>query len=833
MRLEELPVEILRLILTDDDISHVVIDLWKCGSITLNSKLARGAVTDVYLEDTTKAQHNCSRWPKCLKEFNLKRLVIKSKNSALCSLPTLRSELKKLHRDLKALEIRAPGADFAIFGTGKNSTSTDSDDEPRPAKRSKHSETEDFDLLHEELWNLDLTWPSLERLSVKGERYGEGTISSRVFAVLPRSLLHLTLGTSFNHQLRDFSTLPPKLQTLNLYLETLDSKALMLLPKTITDLGKSLDDSAQIKLARNPQLLPNLIDFPFIDDVQMNANLKLYYLYDEPSPNKAWPSNLKLLCFTETDAQDVFGKHAPALPQELLSLELDSSCSEFDIAAKWLIKIPPSLTSLKVASINWKGINASIWPPHLTTLSIEDPSFSPAYFHKLPRSLVTFDMGESVNSSAEPGSFKLSACLHAGLTTLSTLEGDLWNTLKPQLIKQAHLFSNSSATEYIAAVEKGQLFGLPLTLKKLLFTGYDNHHRFSLLVPPQLIELRTPIPATKASARFLELVPPSLTKLTFLQDEQTAGNYHLMIDKCEPGASALSKAMNLRQIHFPDLPANTAKLIKHLPCRELASFDDTMTTDKIRDLPPSLTSLQFGGIRPSNRRLPWVPLLPSTLTHLDIDPGYLLGSEFALLPCSLTSLVANLHKVELSHFWTLPKSLRRIQCGYIAATKTYLPPREVFYVLHSFYNFHRIFAVPQAVVQLEIHEAFKGTRIEEFAEADDYEDDTNAEEPIQQEDEGEESEEEGEENDEDGDEVGEDDANDDEDDADNDYDEEEGGDDDDDDNDNNDEDEDEEDEGDEDDDEALESVNEPTAHTITYPEQTDIDPRTIRRVSGL
>lgn len=848
MKFEDFPLELLKQILNGDENSYVVVDLWKCGSSVLNGKLARGGVTDVCLIDKTEIEHCSSRWPRFLKELKLERLVIKTKNSALCSLETLRSELKKLNRGLKELKIAAIGADLAFFGNGKASTAEDADDEPRPAKRSKNFETEDSDLKHEELWNLDLTWPSLERLSVKGETHGSGTIDTRVFAVLPRSLLHLTLPTIFTRTPRDFSTLPPNLQTLRLRFETLDHKALKLLPNTITDIGLSLTEDAQLKLATRPHLLPNLKDFPFIDEDEANSELKLFY--GDCTSKISWPANLKVLSFCETNAEEIFSKNI-TLPPQLQTLHIACSYSDYDITAKWLRKISHSLTSLRVDKIKWKEIDATMWPPLLTIMRLNDQHFRPLHFHKLPRTLITLDLGYFGCGSNSSPAFKLPEHLHAGRTSLSGNDKELWDTIKPTLIKQGHLFPTGDATAYIEAVENGRLFGLPLTLKELILTSYDHQDCFNLLTPPQVTKLQITFPANKIAAGFLELVPPSLTDLKFITNEQHEGNLELLVAKSKPGSSALSKAKNLRRVRFPASDAkSTAAIVKHLP-RELQDLhiedmNRMLKCEIARFLPPTLTRLSHHGRSISSRKN-WVDLLPSTLIELELPYCYVLGSEFARLPRNLSILCVAMRDVLLPHFWDLPKTLIHARHGFIQRSEGFLRADAVRIVLLRFYNYFRIFEVPQAVVQLEIDEYCKDRpeRSDDLfvvTEADggkedgdeelDNDENGSAEAENDEEDDDGEGDDDGEVNEEENENDAYADEDEDEEDgedggADGSEDDGEG-------------DEDDEDGGDEDGNEGInesdddeDSDSEDHVRPIEYPEQTDIDPRTIRRIRGL
>lgn len=89
-------------------------------------------------------------------------------------------------------------------------------DEP-PPKRSKTHDSDD-EHHHQELWDLGLTWPSLERLELGSFMAQEPSSTpqpkhgARTLALLPRSLTWLNLPQSNLKPL--LALVPPELQTI-------------------------------------------------------------------------------------------------------------------------------------------------------------------------------------------------------------------------------------------------------------------------------------------------------------------------------------------------------------------------------------------------------------------------------------------------------------------------------------------------------------------------------------------------------------------------------------------------------------------------------------------
>lgn len=695
--LDNFPVEILVQIL-DPQHSFLAIELWKCGSSRLNYKLSHGGVTNIELN--TRAP--TSRWPRCLKEFKLERLIVNALfGKALCSTATLRKELKKLNSDLKELEITAPGACLALFGGSSkkavNAGDSDDMDQPKAAKRSKLAETAD-DLDHQGIWNLDVTWPRMERLTFGGELRG---LPPCIFALLPRSLLHLEVTNQWGSSISDFSALPPKLRTLHLPCVITSAKALKTLPRSVTDIGKSIDEAVLVDLAKKPSLLPNLTHFPWEQDAEANLELKEWVLEEDGE----WPQSIESLMFAECSADQIFSKE---LPQALKTLSISASYCDYDITQSYLLKnLPKLLTELFVDKIDFSEIEASMWPSGLVDLSFKYTHFGLHWFYKLPRSLTTLKCYteepyyEDFSFDDAPP-FELDLALENGRNHLNTIDHDLWQSIKANLSSKPK--NANYPTAYITAVESGLLFGLPLSLTSLDLGWTLHHEKYDLLLPPSLKEHRTMIGKRYTTPNFFELLPPSLHSLEYFEADYTPTEPWEAFSTTDLAESGIYCASNLRSLNISVRHDEFAfgSAFKYLP-RTLEKLDITapksrITAEEVATLPPSLTVLHLE-LRKMESPQGWTHVLPKSLTHLVSDVS-IAGSEFAALPPNLEWMSIRAYDVTLDHLLALPKRLGSVSIylmKYSATTTTdgFLHNHTLERFLEAFSPFWRIHNVPR------------------------------------------------------------------------------------------------------------------------------------------
>lgn len=394
MELANLPVEILSHIL-DGESSWAAIELWKCGDVVLNSKLCRGGIKNVDLLHL-KRRDTTSRWPRCLKEFRLEKLSI-CRTAGLCSAETLRSELKKLHSGLKTLKIQSLEAIHAIFPSSKQSSNkslnSDDNDKPPSSKRAKVKESDHGDQKYGELWNLDVTFPEMEELVILGHSLvipGQPSRSSRspaIFALLPRTLTSFAINCSFNVPIDSFDTFPVGLKKLHLEPGFISEAAFKNFPASITDIGISLSENLVLELARHPELAPNLKMFPCAENGVYRSLLDKVLGKNEI----AWPDNVLELSFDEQSSDFIFQK---PLPNQLRILDLTTMDDMFNSVLLTAL-VPKTLTTLHLEEIDWKDINASLWPPNLVRFRLEyDEDLSVKHFHRLPRSLTELSILE-------------------------------------------------------------------------------------------------------------------------------------------------------------------------------------------------------------------------------------------------------------------------------------------------------------------------------------------------------------------------------------------------------------------------------------------------------
>lgn len=701
MKLEDFPLGILIQIL-NDDVSFLIIELWKCGSTALNGKLRLGIVS---MTLRYSAEATTTRYPRCLKEFvNLQRLSINSDSEPLCSIPTLRRELRKLPSSLTDLELTFKGVVPALFmewPRDEKVLTLDDQDEPPSPKRVKHEELVDLDADYEETWNLDITWPHMKRLKLWGP---PATITSRVFALLPRSLEHLHLNQGLGRLQPDFSTLPRTLKTLILSDGSIDSVGLRHLPQSLTDIGNSLNEQALCLLASEPSLLPNLTTFPIDSPLGPDSTL-LEQLLDG---TVHCPKNLKHLVFSQTRPEQIFHEGF-SLPAELEGLELNYSEAEFDLNAEWLTKyIPRTLTMLKVRTIDFEEIDSSMWPPHLTTLRVADEKFGSQWLHKLPRTLTALYSGD-LSLNAEDFTADPSALLEAGIETLNGVDKDLWSTIKLTLKDSS--FNSESANEYISAVESGRLFGFPLGLTALDISVFTSDASSSLILPPRVRKLVLRPTAALQVDEFFRLLPPSVEEL-HLHDASHPSIILNCIDSwdsqsIEPSSTWLFKSKNLTRLDLLSTSTGWEKIIKYLP-RTLLSLNchlqaSVFSPETILELPPSLTSLSLECTQVITDD--WTAALPRSLITLRGTLS-MTGSDFAHLPPGLCYLNASYHGVvTLDDVLALPRTLRSIRTPTTVTPTTMednpelIANSQVFPFARDYHPFYNIFQTPRDAIK--------------------------------------------------------------------------------------------------------------------------------------
>ena len=661
MRLEDLPAVILRDILNGQS-SWASIELWKCGSRKLNSRLANKGITHIELKDTDA--NSPSRWPRCLKEFKLESLSIdRGEDGPLGTLLTLQDELKRLSSTLKVLKVTGRGVANAIFSRLSNSRVSAphssvfdvrdlARDAMRPVKRAKHVET-DSTQPHAELWNLNTSFPKLERLDVKGQ-LGHTNFGPSIFSMLPRSLTWF----DFPHRLaegatNDLSVLPRRLQTLLLVEWSIGVSGLMTLPKSITDIRFGLNLRALSALLARPQILPQILPrlcrLPAVHRLQ----------------NAPWPASLREMEL-DTINEDTLSRHLP----ELTRLEIFADTGAF--RSEYVARLPRTLTELDLWAVDWEGVMTAHWPPSLTRMISENGnSLSPRHFSLLPRSLTELlqpddfdkdsdeDSADSFNDGWNEESDEESDQAISRGELLAIGRGSLlidrksWKKEKRRL-KTPHFVALGSKA-YIKRVEKGELFGLPLGLT----TFSSDHNSLKLhqyVLPPNIRQTRVVADLNDRNA--LDHLPPS-------------DSLHLRLKLSAPKLDSPIRheqsALYRSNVKHLDLTLRSPEVdhpLHYLP-RSLQTLKfqgpAAICNTNLADLPPNLVTLNID-CELTHSAKPWVDLLPGTLTSLG---GYLhvYGSEIIYLPPRLTHLRASMCNVTLVQARQLPRQLRTLDAG--------------------------------------------------------------------------------------------------------------------------------------------------------------------------
>lgn len=659
MLLEDVPSVILRQILNGQS-SWAAIELWKCGSRNLNARLASKGITHIELIDTDV--NSTSRWPRCLKEFALESLTVDRGQGPLGTTLNLQRELKQLSSSLKVLNLHCRGAPNAFFyvpppaDSEASATSIEAedvlDDDMRPAKRAKHVET-DSTQPHVELWNLDITWPKLERLDIKGEAHGQSSFGINALSMLPRTLTYY----DFSYMLadgvtNDLSILPPGLQTFLLLDDSITKSGLRTLPKSITNIRIGLDEDALYELIHHPKLLPHLASFPseFTHDELGNG---LEEFIEDGVP---WPKSVRELALHHVDEQSLID-----LPSWLTAYaSLGGECTT-TLKSEHIAGLPKTLTTLCVQYVEWQDINAKDWPPVLSTIETESAiSFAPQFFSSLPRSLLDLNIqterdedldDEELEEQKElETSASREELLALGRDALA-IDKKRWKKEKQRLLHP--YFLALGGAKYVKRVEAGELFGLPLGI----LNDLPSKHKH--LTPPHVSYVS--YHARVSDSKTFHYLPPSDSiRVTVVLSGPKKGDDGAT--SLQPSQSALYKApiTNLevefkssffahRSLQF--LPRG----LKALTVGGLLYIDNT----ELNDLPSKLESLSLH-FQLSHPFEPWLHLLPKTLTSLTVTSAPILGSEIVNLPPHLEHLTAILTQVSLSQARQLPRALRTI-----------------------------------------------------------------------------------------------------------------------------------------------------------------------------
>ena len=663
MHLQDLPGAILRLILNDEN-SWCAIELWKCGNRTLNTRFANYGVTRIDLRDMDPT--STSRWPRCLSFFKLEHLSVERGSGPLGTPATLRSELKKLPSTLLSLHLLGNNILEVLFPDSNlpNSEST-SDASDNSKSQSEHPQSTNMDAenqIHSIEWNLDTTWPRLERLDLEDTRSGlksfnlhqswKTTLTPTFYASLPRSLTSFGLRAHFWSQtsLDNLTSLPPGLLVLQLPQRSISPTGVLTLPKSITHIGYCLNREAILTLGQNPSILPSLQDFSCQGNLDSKAPIQHELMFS---------STLTTLELGSSAEEFPDPTQLPPCLTRLKLLKNDYCIDHQGVSA-----LPRSLTYLNVTAIDWKDVKMNQWPASLQTLFTHRLlGFGYKYFSILPRALKAFTYQPDWNATNEQLSTAGDPTLLQSIgRECLALEQEQWVIQKARLLRT---FERSST--YINRVESGELYGLPLGLTKLSTSSKSFEHvqylfpplirrqavRFAAVCDNQCFECFSPSDTLEIHIRYLGVRSETDTDITMA---------------AEPSDTALYRS-GLKSLTFVKVSTTLTRapgwlLLQCLP-PSLTRFDLFHSTDcpigasELKYFPNTLTDLT---LRHCNFvEDDWVEMLPRNLTKLDLPRDTpISGAWIHKLPPKLLSIEASFNAVSVAQARGFPPHLDTI-----------------------------------------------------------------------------------------------------------------------------------------------------------------------------
>lgn len=685
MKLQELPVDVLQQILNGHN-AWAALELWKCGSRVLMSKLANYGITDVILRASRVI--TSARWPTCLKHFHLRSLDIHL-SGAFLPIKHLRSELLQMQRGLISLKLCFENSTEAILSGHPSPLFQLKQTHLDPSNPSLDPSSGASSLFNP--WTDP--FGSLQTLEVNPSRsisfFPEG-----IFGLLPRSLTSLFISKFVYSGDCDFSHLPPSLTRLHLSEHSISESNIRTLPNSITDLGEGVSEAVLGIVVADPLLLPNLTSNPVSFTLEW-------------APDKLDIIGMRSKGLARVDKIDVLRVHdiagndfVPNLPTHLTKLVLSGILQSHDLLSHQIKLLPATLTHLEVETIEWASVEASFWPPNLVQLVYNDEQgcLNLEHFHKLPRSLTSFEgaIGTMGGSDVD-----LISLRRFGQLALA-LDSSRWLDTQKSLLnyQQNSGFANMEyIQDYISNINEGYLLGLPLGLKIFDVIPLDVEPLKSLLLPPWLSSL-TWVEEIPAPNSFLWThLPPFLSALELVEigrwddwgywaeHKGLASLKTLVIDlMIAPGLKAfeifnatshLLQSISLFCEEYAITPQMLESLPPNLNSLLLACNNVTLGADDINALPRSLRTLEIRGAPITG---PAWSVLPPTLTKLQTDFTMTTLDEILSAPRRLTHLNTRLYSV---------RATRNDRGGYLGETS------NIKRLLSTYAPFWRIFSAPR------------------------------------------------------------------------------------------------------------------------------------------
>lgn len=624
--LNALPSEILARILNGKS-SWAALELWKTGDRILMSKLRANGIQRMELRHVTMKTGLKTElvWPRCLKEFRLLSLSVKSLFN-VHSVNVLRSELMRQNPGLETLSLQFPGA---------------------------------FPLIAEPILEAGATLPSSAILpsaqqgtdSTNNHAAKEGDIPLAGDFEEPLSKRPKIASDSSEERLSDIwnpTKAFPSLKTLSL-IDTLRQHTMLKLPTlpSVTQLimrsSKPVDCSG----------LTSLESIVILDRAETRHNLTLdtasktltsidcdLYEYFNTSFFERCPNVTSVRSLQRPD------RNTNVLPSAAENVVLYMMPIIVDPA--WLG--PKELTTEQL-KINTTLPLITLWT-NLTALTVIDLDLLPDHFRLLPRGLKTLNFG----SAGQPN---FDSARQHGAASIAGPDAAMWSERKEALLKYGDTRRGADkefVKTYIDRVENGSLLGLPVGLTSLIIKGKDSKAWTTnrvFVLPPALLHFEARL---HGHSQLLELLPPSLYELNlqvfdFLLPESLATHLTTM-----PFLHTI-KLYAIKPLHasrlIPVLPRDMIDL-------SLEIKDENLDISTMSSLPPHLERLSILGESIPSKSA-WLHLLPRKISYLK---SYLLmdSSDLINLPPSLTELIGRIRDLSVRDTLSLPKSLSIIDC---------------------------------------------------------------------------------------------------------------------------------------------------------------------------
>lgn len=666
MRLNEVPPAVLELIFAHQT-SFLVLMLWQTGDRRLLGHLASGGVQDLQLT-APRIYKLPSKWPGIIKHLRLKSLSITSPYS-LGSIQDLRVELLQVHRDLRSLTLTNSGANNALF-------------EPIPSTddfwlQLKRHSAQRADLTISELQEVESgaksfpigdIFPHLEHLSC----VGPFTPQKDFILSLPTSITSLELPIANEHVI----DLPPHLKRAKLLPQNSDYDALVNLPPSVTSVDCAYHQE-WVHTMLSSAALSRLQELEVLTSASFSSST-LRVL----SRNLAfkWPRHMHSATFVDCDSLDIAKW---PLPPNLSYLHLFLPSNTTPIALDKLI-LPISLTELRAKSVDWSLLEEGRCelPKVLESLTLSnDVIFGIEHFKLLPRGLKTLSISLLLSEKAikarnnEPYSSHVSRIWASGVTLLHEDDRDKW--LKILALSNYHggTVRRPFSKANLKAIEKGKLYGLPLTLTTvdLRLTSSSDNSFIDFVLPPHVTSLKVCprlIGHYQSPNAFFGPLPSLISALSM-------PTYRNSAEMFDPPLESFPMLTDLG-ISNSLYPAAETVLPTHLPTTLLALElwqPGRISTETLRRLPQNLIEIRLVGIKidPCTN---WASIMPRTLTKITWYNGSIQGCHLKHLPPSLKSICVNtIFNATTLHLAALPLTLSHLT-GVLTSGPGPSPPEK-------------------------------------------------------------------------------------------------------------------------------------------------------------